>query len=184
MIKTVILIGDGMRSGKDELCGLLLNQLPNFKRAALADKVKEMSAFILGVSIDVFNNLETKAEYRKWAIFCGQMGRLFEENYWINQITPIVKTNNTILTDVRFENEMKSFAEMSDENHKIYKVKIKASDETRIARGAQPEYFNDPTETSLNYLTDDDFDFVVDNNSSYANLEKQAIELAKEIVKE
>jgi phosphomevalonate kinase len=179
MTKISVVLTGKTKAGKDETCKILLNFLPpdtGFQRVALADTLKCFVATVRGVPVQDMIDPEKKEIYRGDLIFAGKIGRLIDSNAWVNFIKKPAVQGNIICTDARFKNELEFFESLPQDTQnqvETITVRIKASDESRIERGANPAFFTDESETDLDYLPDRAFDFVIENDGSLAQLEDQ-----------
>lgn len=162
MRKIIIAIGK-MRSGKDEFYHLLHGMHLPFVRRGFADKVKEYVAKLEGVSTAEIE--AKKAQYREKLIFAGNLGRLIHEDTWavklfenFNFLSPL------IITDCRYPNEIEVARKYAEKfNYEVTVVRISATDETRLSRGAQKEFFDNISEVSLDgYVAD----VTIENNGT------------------
>lgn len=182
MSKLVYLTGKA-RAGKDEFARLWIKHNPTFKKLAFADEIKKLTSKILGLKLEDLSNPETKEKYRAFIIFGGQLGRHIDPDIWIRRLmnTPEF-AGDSIVSDVRFQNELDTLESLDGYPYhkKICPIRIKASEKNRLARGANPEFFDDISETDLDAYEDDDFEFTVENNSTLEDLERKVIEITHE----
>lgn len=174
MSKLVYLSGKA-RSGKDEFAKIWCRLNPSFKRMAFADAIKSKAAEILGVKLEDLSNPDTKEKYRAFLIFGGQLVRSVDPLYWVKQVIndPYFKTGDVIITDVRFPNEINELDYWANKYEKdIMYVKIGAPEKIRIERGANPEFFDDISETALDDIgTVHMNDYTVWNSGTLEELE-------------
>jgi phosphomevalonate kinase len=170
-VKKLILVTGKMKSGKDTFCDIL-NTFNPINQFAFATKVKEITAEICGLTME---QLETyKAQYRTNLIFVGTVGRKLDPNMWIKQLIETESFNKSelsIITDVRFKNELN----YKFDGFKTITVRIKASEENRIKRGANEDLLNDASEVDLDDIPDSKFDIVIENNGSKQEFEKEVL---------
>ena len=115
---------------------------------------------------------KNKAKYRPDLIVLGNWGRAQDEDYWLKKI--IEQEGNIIVTDVRVPHEFEVFKAAG-----AIAIRIEASRETRAKRGKLVGE-NDITEIGLD--NEKNWDYVIDNNSSYENLKAQVEKIMAEIV--
>ena len=179
MSKLVYLTGKA-RSGKDEVAKIWQKYCPSFTRMAFADEIKYLTSDILKVDYKDLSNPDTKEKYRAFLIYGGQIVRAIDKDYWVKKITSKnqFKNEDVIITDVRFLNEIQELDYRGDYFAKdIISIRIRATDETRKARGANPEFFDDISETELDFLKDSDFNYTIVNDTSLLGLEQRIIEI-------
>ncbi len=173
-----IIVAGKMKSGKDEIARLLKESRPSVERLALADKLKLAVAHAHEVS--VFHLEANKAQYRASLILVGKAARYLDPEIWLKQLDhQKLMHSDSIVTDVRFQNEFFYFKQKSTQRHRVVTVKVKAAEAVRIVRGAQPEFFNDPTETELDGLPDSLYDEIIENNGT---IEELALKVQTQIV--
>lgn len=157
----IIVISGKQYSGKDTLAKILLQKMPDFKRIGIGDAIK--------IQFGKENNLtfeEIEAQkhlYREKLIELGNWGRAQDKNYWLNNLSNMDKI---IVPDVRVEDEINFF-----KSKNAFLVRVNSSFENRSKRGVIVNN-DDDTETALdNYQA---WNIVVENNSTYEELQKQA----------
>lgn len=157
----IIVISGKQYSGKDTLAKILLQKMPDFKRIGIGDAIK--------IQFGKENNLtfeEIEAQkhlYREKLIELGNWGRAQDKNYWLNNLSNMDKI---IVPDVRVEDEINFF-----KSKNAFLVRVNSSFENRAKRGVIVNN-DDDTETALdNYQA---WNIVVENNSTYEELQKQA----------
>ena len=164
-MKKMIVISGKQYSGKDTLAKLLLEELKDFKRVGIGDAIKINYAKEHNLTFDEVE--KNKHLYRADLIKLGNWGRNQDPDYWLKSL--IEMKENIIVPDVRVEHEIGLF-----KAHGAFAIRVEASFENRSKR-ATITNADDPTETALdNY---NGWDAIIDNNSDYENLKKQAIEL-------
>ena len=82
---TLLLTGK-MRAGKDELAKIMLKLDPSLRRMAFADKLKELSAQVLGIPVEDLHDAEKKKQYRDRLIFGGNLVRSVSPHTWADFI--------------------------------------------------------------------------------------------------
>ena len=147
----------------------MLENLTNFKRIGLGDAIKIEYGEQKGLSFEEIE--QNKAQYRQDLINLGNKRRSEDKDYWIKKV--IKMPGNIIVPDVRVKRELEFFKEAN-----AFTIRVEASRETRSQRG-QLVGETDVTEVDLDDIKD--WDYVIENNSTYENLQAKSIELAKEI---
>lgn len=161
MADKIIIFSGKQYSGKDTAAKIMLDVLTDFKRCAMGDIIKLTYCKKAGLSFEEVEN--NKSKYRADLITLGNWGREQHPDYWLNKI--IEQEGNIIVTDVRVPHEYEIFKASG-----AITIRVEASRETRMARGDLVGE-NDITEVGLDNITD--WDFIIDNNSSYENLKLQ-----------
>ena len=169
MAEQIIILSGKQYSGKDTVAKILLENLTNFKRIGLGDAIKIEYGEQKGLSFEEIE--QNKAQYRQDLINLGNKRRSEDKDYWIKKV--IKMPGNIIVPDVRVKRELEFFKEAN-----AYTIRVEASRETRSQRG-QLVGETDVTEVDLDDIKD--WDYVIENNSTYENLQAKSIELAKEI---
>ena len=169
MAEQIIILSGKQYSGKDTVAKILLENLTNFKRIGLGDAIKIEYGEQKGLSFEEIE--QNKAQYRQDLINLGNKRRSEDKDYWIKKV--IKMPGNIIVPDVRVKRELEFFKEAN-----AFTIRIEASRETRSQRG-QLVGETDVTEVDLDDIKD--WDYVIENNSTYENLQAKSIELAKEI---
>ena len=164
-MKKMIIISGKQYCGKDTLAKILLDELKDFKRVGIGDAIKICYAKEHNLTFDEIE--KNKHLYRADLIKLGNWGRNHDPDYWLKSI--IEMKENVIVPDVRVEHELELF-----KAHGAFTIRVEASFENRSKR-ATITNADDETETALdNYNA---WDAIIDNNSDYENLKKQAQEL-------
>ena len=169
MAEQIIILSGKQYSGKDTVAKILLENLTNFKRIGLGDAIKIEYGEQKGLSFEEIE--QNKAQYRQDLINLGNKRRSEDKDYWIKKV--IKMPGNIIVPDVRVKRELEFFKEAN-----AFTIRVEASRETRSQRG-QLVGETDVTEVDLDDIKD--WDYVIENNSTYENLQAKSIELAKEI---
>lgn len=204
-MKTVILISGKKGYGKDTLCSFIQkNSRQSFVRVAYADTLKEMTALFvqqilqLDVPKEVFFDAKLKEEpitipfvekqitprYLLQVFGTEFIRDKFDTNYWVkvawNKIISKYPSDNIIITDCRFPNEIKIFKQFASQTneYKVITVRInKSSVKTKAKKFFAPK--EHPSETALDSYKK--FDFTYNNISSLEDLEKFACELIQKL---
>jgi phosphomevalonate kinase len=160
---TVIFTGK-MKSGKDYNATILREKRPEFVRIALADSLKVIVATVKGIPLEELEAF--KHQHRQDLIFAGKVGRAIDTDVWIKRLPHVPLFHGcTVITDVRFKNEFYYFKQLKSESHQVYFIKIHADEATRLARGAQPAFFDDPSERDLDDIPLVEYDFIIENST-------------------
>lgn len=173
---TLLLTGK-MRAGKDELAKIMLKLDPSLRRMAFADKLKELSAQVLGIPVEDLHDSEKKKQYRERLIFGGNLVRAVSPHTWADFVyfSSEYRDNNIIITDARYPNEIElGMLHGNSNRRKVIVVRVEASDEVRAARGANLEFASDISETALDAFP---YEVKIRNEGSVEDLEKQAQKL-------
>ena len=169
--KKIIVFSGKQFSGKDTVAKILLEKFKTFKRIGIADAIKLNYSKKTGLSIEEIE--KNKPIYRQDLIDLGNWGRAQNPDYWLNSI--IDYDGNVIVTDIRMKHELDIFR-----SHGAFAVRVEASEDARSKRGKLVSN-NDDTETQLDGITD--WDYVIENNGSYEELEINAEKLIS-VIKE
>lgn len=161
MVNKIIIFSGKQYSGKDTAAKIMLENLSNFKRCAMGDIIKLTYGKEKGLTYEEIES--NKAQYRADLIKLGNWGRAQDPDYWLKKI--LEQDGNIIVTDVRVPHEYEIFKKAG-----AITIRVEAFRETRLKRGELVGE-NDITETGLDNIKD--WDFIIDNNSSYENLQKQ-----------
>ena len=148
------------RSGKDTVADYLVKKY-NLKKIGFADELKKLAK-------EYFGFTDEELEKKQWNVrealqLLGNVGRLKNENFWVNKTLSNID-DNIVIKDVRYKNE----ADILKQNGFIL-VRIESDRDIREKRG-QLYNEDDLSETDLdNY----DFDFIIYNNGKKSMLYKQ-----------
>jgi hypothetical protein len=165
------------RSGKDTFFNILHKYNPEYKNIKFADKLKTICSLITGYPIEYFYNGDMYDTYLpSWGMTIRQfMQKLgtetfrdgFDQNVWVKSLQDNINENDcVVITDVRFLNEagwVKTNGILIRINRN-YKVFDKDTHRSEI----ELDNYND-------------FDYVIDNNSTYENYINQIQEVLKQI---
>src|SRR5690606_17852950 len=103
-------------------------------------------------------------------------GRALDPETWVKRLPhDVLFHKNSVITDVRFKNELFYFDSLKKTND-IIKIRVKADDEVRISRGADRNLFHHPSEADLDDVSDDLYDMVFENNGTYHEFEQKVLE--------
>ena len=165
MNNKIIIFSGKQLSGKDTVAKLLLELLTDFKRIGLGDAIKLEYGEQKGLS---FGDIEAnKALYRPDLIELGNLRRAQDKDYWIKKVVALKE--NIIVPDVRMKRELEYFKAQN-----AFTIRVEATLETRQKRGVLAS-INDATETELDSVLD--WDYVIDNNGSEGDLNKEVHKL-------
>lgn len=171
MINKLIIFSGKQYSGKDTAAKIMLEKMPDYRRCAMGDIIK----FTYGKEKNLtYEEIEkNKAIYRADLIELGNWGRKQDPDYWLKKI--LNEDGNIIVTDVRVPHEYAIFKQAG-----AISIRIEATRQTRSNRGNLVGE-NDITETGLDNITD--WDYIIDNNGNYQQLEKQISDIIEKIRK-
>lgn len=171
MANKIIIFSGKQFSGKDTLAKIMLEKMPNFKRFAMGDVIKD--TFAKQNNLTVAEIEANKSHYRSELIKLGDWGRKQDPDYWLKQI--ISQEGDIFVTDVRKLHEYQVFKDAGATS-----IRVESPREIRAQRGILTNE-NDLTETELDNIKD--WDYVVHNDSDYATLQEKAGYLIKELTK-
>jgi len=187
MIKTVYLINGKARSGKDTLSSFI----PNTKRFAFADKVKEVIAKTFSITLEeleeyknkpkmhylglIFDYLDyvrlevtDKRSYRRVLQNFSQAQKdLLGKHIWVRLLVKDIlksKSKSIVISDFRYVEELEYVKKKLSKTYKIVTVNIQKDN---------LEECNHSSEQPL----DVDFDFTVFNNDTLEQLEEEAVKI-------
>ncbi|MBS4759091.1 MAG: hypothetical protein KHX03_00120 [Clostridium sp.] len=169
MSEKIIILSGKQYSGKDTVAKILLENLTNFKRIGLGDAIKIEYSEKTGIPFEEIE--KNKHLYRQDLINLGNKRRSEDKDYWIKKV--IKMPGNIVVPDVRVKRELEFFEEAG-----AYKIRVEASRETRSSRGNLVGE-TDITEVDLDNVKS--WDYVINNDSTYENLQAESIKLASEI---
>lgn len=161
MTDRIIIFSGKQYSGKDTAAKIVLEAMPDFTRCAMGDIIKLTYGNEKGLTYEEIE--KNKPIYRQDLINLGNWGRAQDPDYWLKKI--LEQDGNIIVTDVRVPHEYEVF-----KNAGAVSVRVEANRQTRAQRGELVGE-TDITETGLDNITN--WDFVIENNSDYANLQTQ-----------
>lgn len=169
MADNIIIFSGKQYAGKDTAAKIMLDKMPNYRRCAMGDIIKLTYGAQKGLTYDEIE--ENKAKYRSDLIVLGNWGREQDPDYWLKKI--IKQKGNIIVTDVRVPHEYEVF-----KNAGAITIRVEATRETRAKRG-QLVGENDITEVGLD--NEKNWDYIIDNNSTYEYLKTQVEKIIDEI---
>ncbi len=167
MADKIIIFSGKQYSGKDTAAKILLEELPEYKRCAMGDIIKLEYGRQHNLSYDEIE--KNKSQYRAGLIELGNWGRAQAPDYWLEKI--IATDGKIMVTDVRVQHEYDVF-----KNAGAISIRVEASRDVRAKRGDLVGE-DDITEVGLDHITD--WDYVIDNNSSYEEFKLKVLELKK-----
>jgi len=167
MADKIIMFSGKQYSGKDTAAKILLDVMPDFKRCAMGDIIKQTYGKQHNLTYEEIEN--NKSLYRQDLINLGNWGRSQDPDYWLKKI--IEQDGNIMVTDVRVPREYEVF-----KNAGAITIRIEASRDIRNTRGKLIGE-DDVTEVGLDDVTD--WDYIVDNNGSYEALKKKMLSIAQ-----
>ncbi len=169
MANRIIFFSGKQYSGKDTAAKIMLDSMPDFHRCAMGDIIKITYGQKHGLT---YEQIEAdKSKYRAGLIELGNWGRSQDADYWLKKI--LEQKGNIIVTDVRVPHEYDVF-----KNAGAISIRIEASREIRASRGKLVRE-NDITEVGLDHIKE--WDYVIENNSTYENLKSQVDKIIEEI---
>ena len=172
LTKTLIAMVGRAKSGKDTAYELIKELYPEFERIAFADKLKQMTADTLEIPVE---NLATEKEkYRPYVIFAGNIFRQYNKEFWVdqllfeNEVTYKSLPTHTVVTDVRFENEIRGLKQFCDyKGYNFVLLTIRCTKETLLSRGYNESIYDHYSENLIDRITTDKYRFAqVPNNGS------------------
>lgn len=169
MADNIIIFSGKQYAGKDTAAKIMLDKMPNYRRCAMGDIIKLTYGAQKSLTYDEIE--KNKAKYRSDLIVLGNWGREQDPDYWLKKI--IKQKGNIIVTDVRVPHEYEVF-----KNAGAITIRVEATRETRAKRG-QLVGENDITEVGLD--NEKNWDYIIDNNSTYEHLKSQVEKIIDEI---
>lgn len=169
MTDNIIIFSGKQYAGKDTAAKIMLDKMPNYRRCAMGDIIKLTYGAQKGLTYDEIE--KNKAKFRSDLIVLGNWGREQDRDYWLKKI--IKQKGDIIVTDVRVPHEYEVF-----KNAGAITIRVEATRETRAKRG-QLVGENDITEVGLD--NEKNWDYIIDNNSTYEYLKSQVEKIIDEI---
>ena len=167
MAESIIIFSGKQYSGKDTAAKILLDELPEYRRCAMGDIIKLEYGKKYNLTYEEIE--KNKSKYRAGLIELGNWGRAQSPDYWLDKI--VQSEGKIIVTDVRVPHEYEVF-----KNAGAIAIRIEATRDVRAKRGELVGE-NDITETGLDDITD--WDYIIENNSSYEELKTKMLALKK-----
>lgn len=169
MADKIIIFSGKQYSGKDTVAKILLEKMPEFMRFAMGDVIKLEYGKEHGLTYEEIER--NKPMYRQGLIDLGNWGRAQDPDYWLKKI--VSQPGNIMVTDVRVPHEYEIFKAAG-----AIAIRVEASREVRASRGDLIGE-NDVTEVGLDDIKD--WDYVIENNSSYEALKQKALNLVEKL---
>lgn len=169
MANKIIIFSGKQYAGKDTSAKIMLDAMPDYRRCAMGDIIKLTYGAQKGLTYDEIE--KNKAKYRPDLIVLGNWGRGQDPDYWLKKI--IEQDGNIIVTDVRVPHEYEVFKKAG-----AITIRVEADRETRAQRG---ELVGEDDITEVGLDTEKNWDYIIDNNSSYDNLKTQVKKIINEL---
>ena len=156
-----IAFGGVMGSGKDTCVDYLCTKYPEHTRISFA-----------GALYDILSYAQEKCGFeknkaRKFLQFIGtEWARNIDENVWINIVLGKDIKGVGLLSDIRFPNE---FNALKNNDWICIKVTRDNIDKNRVGNGDNTH----SSELSINDIKDEEWDFIINNNSTLEDLYKR-----------
>lgn len=161
MADKIIIFSGKQYAGKDTAAKIMLDEMPDFRRCAMGDIIKLTYGAQKNLTYEEIE--KNKSKYRADLIILGNWGRAQSPDYWLQKI--VEQDGNIIVTDVRIPHEYEVFKKAG-----AITIRVEATREIRASRGELIGE-EDITEVGLDNIKD--WDFVIENNSSYEKLKLQ-----------
>ncbi len=169
MADKIIIFSGKQYAGKDTAAKIMLDEMPDFRRCAMGDIIKLTYGAQKNLTYEEIE--KNKSKYRADLIILGNWGRAQSPDYWLQKI--VEQDGNIIVTDVRIPHEYEVFKKAG-----AITIRVEATREIRASRGELIGE-EDITEVGLDNIKD--WDFIIDNNSSYENLKLQVNKIISRI---
>lgn len=170
MANKIIIFSGKQYSGKDTAAKIILKKIPHFHRCAMGDIIKITYGKKHNLTYEEIES--NKSKYRSGLIELGNWGRSQNPDFWLKKI--LEQDGDIIVTDVRVPHEYDVFKSAG-----AITIRIEASRDVRAKRGTLVGE-NDITEVGLDNITD--WDYIIENNSDYENLERQIENIIPELI--
>lgn len=161
MADKIIIFSGKQYAGKDTAAKIMLDEMPDFRRCAMGDIIKLTYGAQKNLTYEEIE--KNKSKYRADLIILGNWGRAQSPDYWLQKI--VEQDGNIIVTDVRIPHEYEVFKKAG-----AITIRVEATREIRASRGELIGE-EDITEVGLDNIKD--WNFIIENNSSYENLKLQ-----------
>jgi phosphomevalonate kinase len=171
MADKIIIFSGKQYSGKDTAAKIMLSSMKYYRRCAMGDIIKLTYAKEKGLTYEEIE--KNKSIYRADLIALGNWGRAQNPDYWLDKI--IAQDGNIIVTDVRVPHEYEIF-----KNAGAIAIRVEASRQTRSQRG---ELVGETDITEIGLDNVKDWDYIIQNDSDYENLETQVFKIIEKIKK-
>lgn len=169
MADKIIIFSGKQYAGKDTAAKIMLDEMQDFRRCAMGDIIKLTYGAQKNLTYEEIE--KNKSKYRADLIILGNWGRAQSPDYWLQKI--VEQDGNIIVTDVRIPHEYEVFKKAG-----AITIRVEATREIRASRGELIGE-EDITEVGLDNIKD--WDFIIDNNSSYENLKIQVNKIISRI---
>ncbi len=169
MVDKVIIFSGKQYAGKDTAAKIMLDKMPDYRRCAMGDIIKQTYASQKGLTFEEIE--QNKSLYRADLIALGNWGRAQNPDYWLYKI--LEQQGNIIVTDVRVPHEYEIFKKAG-----AIAIRVEASRQVRMQRGDLIGE-DDITEIGLDHIKD--WDYVIENNSDYEHLKSEVEKLVADI---
>lgn len=169
MAEKIIIFSGKQYSGKDTVAKIMLDKMPTFKRFAMGDVIKLEYGRQNNLTYEEIEN--NKPLYRQGLIELGNWGRSQSDDYWLKKI--VEQEGNIMVTDVRVPFEYEVFKKAG-----ALSIRVEASRETRAKRG---ELIGEGDITEVGLDNVDNWDYVIENNSTYENLQEKTFQLIEKL---
>lgn len=176
MKRIIIAISGRQRSGKDSLCDLLVQELPDFARVAFADPLKQQYGDTVGMTLQQVEAIKCNPAVRRVLIDIGAQGRAKSLTYWVNKAIE-GSTGNIVIPDLRFVSEAGRLRQLQAEGSaKVFLVRVNADRAVRGKRGTLSNE-DDPSEVELDNF--DQWDYELSNEGAPHDLKLHARAIAE-----
>lgn len=169
MINKIIIFSGKQYAGKDTAGKIMLDAMPDFRRCAMGDIIKLTYGKQHGLTYEEIE--KNKPLYRQGLIDLGNWGRAQDPDYWLKKI--LEQKENIMVTDVRVPHEYDVFKKAG-----AISIRVEASRDVRASRGKLVGE-DDITEVGLDNVKD--WDYVIENNSTYEALKEKVLDVVKSI---
>ena len=169
MADKIIIFSGKQYAGKDTAAKIMLDEMQDFRRCAMGDIIKLTYGAQKNLTYEEIE--KNKSKYRADLIILGNWGRAQSPDYWLQKI--VEQDGNIIVTDVRIPHEYEVFKKAG-----AITIRVEATREIRASRGELIGE-EDITEVGLDNIKD--WDFIIDNDSSYENLKIQVNKIISRI---
>lgn len=174
----IIGISGKIGSGKDTI-GEYLRDKYNFKIESLALNVRRVCSILTGIPLEVLLTREAKGikvNYENKVITIGEMLQIvgnglresIHEDIWVNSLlSGLDKTQNVVITDVRYPNEYKEIQKRGGILIRVEGDPSGIKEAIRSGKSLDKRDLNAPSETALDQFA---FPYVIFNDKSKQDL--------------
>ena len=162
-------------SGKDTFFSLMNSFIPDLKRTAFADKLKEVVAILTNIDVKLLHTQDGKNILNPlfnmtYGVMLQQIGtnhlRNFDDNIWIKSTySNMLDNTNYVITDLRFKNEARY---IKDNGGFLFKIE---GDPVKIRANSNRD-LNHQSEIDLDDWTE--WDEIIQNDSDLDSLKIKA----------